>query len=292
MLEGPSIAFLGLGTMGSAMARRLLRAGLRTTVYNRGSGPAEGLVAEGAHVARSPREAARRADVLITMVTDDEASRAVWEGDDGALSGAPSGALVIESSTVSSRRARSLGEVAASKGLAFLDAPVMGSREQAAAGELVFLAGGDSSHVARARSLLAHLGRIHHVGPVGSGAALKLVANAVLAAQIASLAEAFAFLEKSDLALEPAVLALASGSVASPVVRTVSARMLAGDRTPRFALSLLVKDLGYALAEARAQGVEQPITELVYRLFASAEERGLGHDDVSAVVEAMRERKR
>ncbi len=293
MAERAAIAFLGLGTMGTAMVRRLLRAGLRTTVYNRGRAPAEALAAEGAHVAASPREAAAEADVVIAMVTDDAASRAVWEGEQGALSGARRGALAIESSTISAPRARALEQLASDRGVDFLEAPVMGSRDQAASGELVFLAGGEASRVERAGLVLAYLGHsILHVGPSGAGATLKLVANALLAAQIASLAEAFASLEKSGLALEPALAALTSGSAASPVVRAVAPRLLAGDRRPRFALSLLVKDLGYALAEARARGVEQPVTEAAYRLFTRGEQRGLGPEDVSSIVEVLRSAQR
>jgi 3-hydroxyisobutyrate dehydrogenase len=284
MAERAAIAFLGLGTMGTAMVRRLLRAGLRTTVYNRARAPAEALAAEGACVASSPREAAREADVVFAMLSDDAASRAVWEGEHGALSGARRGALAIESSTLSAPRARALEQLASDRGIDFLEAPVMGSRDQAASGELVFLAGGEASHVERARPVLAHLGRsLQHVGPSGAGATLKLVANALLGAQIASLAEAFAFLEMSGLALEPALAALTSGSAASPVVRAIAPRLLARDHQPRFALSLLVKDLGHALAEARARGVEQPVTEAAYRLFARGVERGLGPEDVSSV---------
>jgi 3-hydroxyisobutyrate dehydrogenase len=289
MADLASVAFLGLGAMGSAMARRLLRAGVLTTVYNRSRAPAEALAAEGARVASSPREAATTADLVIAMVTDDTASRSVWEGDDGALAGARPSALAIESSTISPARARALAQLAAGRGLAFLDAPVTGSRDQAVAGELVFLAGGAAPQVDRARPVLAHLGRsILHVGPSGSGATLKLVANALLAAHIASLAEAIAFLEQSDLALEPALAALTSGSVASPVVRSVAPRMLAGDHEPRFALHLLVKDLAYALAEARALGVEQPLAAAAHGLFARGEAQGLGSADVSAIVAVLR----
>lgn len=293
MADRLAIAFVGLGTMGTAMVRRLLRAGLRTTVYNRGRAPAEALAAEGAYVAASPREAAAEADVVIAMVTDDAASRAVWEGEHGALSGARRGALAIESSTISVPRARALEPLAARRGVDFLEAPVMGSRDQAASGELVFLAGGEASHVERARPVLAHLGRsIQHVGPSGAGATLKLVANALLGAQIAALVEAFAFLEKQGLALEPAFAALTSGSAASPVVRAVAPRLLAGDHQPRFALSLLVKDLGYALAEAHSWGVDQPVTEAAHRLFARGEQQGLGPEDVSSVVKVLRSAQR
>lgn len=289
MAEHATVAFLGLGTMGTAMVRCLLRARLRTAVYNRGRASAEALAAEGAHVAESPREAVSEADVVISMVTDDTASVAVWEGEHGALLGMRRGALAIESSTISAPRARALEQLASDRGVDFLEAPVMGSRDQAASGALVFLAGGEASRVERARPILAHLGHsILHVGPSGAGATLKLVANALLAAQIASLAEAFAFLEKSDLALGPALAALISGSAASPVVRAVAPRLLAGDHQPRFALSLLVKDLGYAIAEARALSLEQPVTEAAYRLFMRGEQRGLGPKDVSSIVEVLR----
>lgn len=289
MRERPAVAVLGLGAMGTAMAQRLLQAGLHTTVYNRGRARSEALEAQGARVASSPREAVAEAEVVIAMLTDDAASRAVWEGEHGALAGLRRGALAIESSTLSPARVRALEQLASDRWVGFLDAPVMGSSDQATSGELVFLVGGEAAHVEQARAVLEHLGRsIQHVGPIGSGATLKLVANALLGAQLAALAEAFVLLEESGLSLGPALAALTSGSAASPVVRAVAPRLLAGDHTPRFALSLLVKDLGYALTEARARGVEQPVTEAALRLFARGEQQGLGPRDVSSVVEVLR----
>ncbi len=186
--------------MGQGMAGRLLSAGFPLTVYNRKPEKAEYLKNAGAFAARTPREAAARAEVAISMVADDVASRAVWLGPDGALAGAAPGTILVESSTLSLGWVNELAAAATQHECEFLDAPVTGTKPHAASGELLFLVGGSPSTLAAARPVLSVMSRdIIHLGPTGSGAMLKLINNFMCGVQAASLAEAMSLLEASGL---------------------------------------------------------------------------------------------
>src|SRR5262245_32795234 len=187
-----SVAVLGLGTMGGGMARRLVATGFRVAVWNRTPEKAEPFAVLGARVAESPEDAAATADVIISMVADDAASLEVWCGAHGALSRIRKSALLIDSSTISPPWAIELAGRAKAHGCDFLDAPVTGSKVQAASGDLLFVVGGEAPAVERARPLFAAMGSrgVVHAGPAGSGARLKLINNFVCGVQAAALAEA------------------------------------------------------------------------------------------------------
>src|SRR5215468_10072497 len=190
------IALLGLGTMGSGMARRLLLNGFPLTVFNRNVEKAYPFAAESARVATFAKDAAGDADVIISMVADDNASRSVWLGENGALAAVSSGAVCIECSTVSVDWVRELAAAMSAKNCEFLDAPVTGSKLQAAGGELNFLVGGDPATLEKVRPVLTAMSRsIVNVGPVGSGALLKLINNFICGVQVAALAEGMAMIE-------------------------------------------------------------------------------------------------
>jgi 3-hydroxyisobutyrate dehydrogenase len=285
----PRVAFLGLGIMGSGMARRLLGAGFNVSVYNRSAGRTRPLAEAGALVTASPRDAASRADIVFTMVADDDASRAVWEGDEGAIAGVKRGALLVECSTVTVDRIGELAAAAERCGCTLVDAPVTGSKIQAAAGELTFLVGASESSLETVRPALAAMGRtIIHLGPVGSGALVKLINNFLCGVQAASLAEAIAIVERSTLDRGRAVEAIVGGSPGSPVVRTLAARMMAPDFTPNFYLHLLAKDMRYAIAEGESRGVPMRTASTALGLLDSAIARGDGDRDMAAVVEQFR----
>jgi 3-hydroxyisobutyrate dehydrogenase len=284
-----SVAVLGLGVMGGGMARRLLSAGFPVTVWNRSPERAQALEAEGAVRAATPREAAGGADVILSMVADDDASRSVWIGPDGALAAARPGALLIEASTLSSAWTGQLAATAIERGCRFLEAPVTGSRVQAASGELLFLAGGDARTVEAARPILAVLGRdVVHLGPVGSGARMKLINNFVCGVQAAALAEALVLIERCGLSKEAALGILLNGAPGSPLVKTVAPRMATPDYTVFFVLALMRKDLAYAIAEGEANGVSLTTAAAARRLFDAALDGGWGDADFSAVIEAVR----
>ncbi|HEU5400585.1 MAG TPA: NAD(P)-dependent oxidoreductase [Terriglobales bacterium] len=288
-VEKPAVAVCGLGTMGAGMAGRLLSAGYPTTVYNRTRKKVTALAAAGATVAASPKLAAMNADIVISMVADDEASRRIWLGGDGVLSGVKPGTLLIESSTLTVAWIKELAAAAQERDCAFVDAPVTGSKPQAAAGELLFLAGGPRSAVEKARPLLSAMGRgVVYAGDTGSGALLKLVNNFLCAVQTASMAEALAWIEKTGINVDQAVKVLGEGAPGSPIIRRTAARTAQNNFTPDFSLRLMIKDLTYAIREGSQSGVELRTAAAALQRFREAEQQGLGEDDFAAVTVPIR----
>lgn len=286
------IAVLGLGAMGAGMAANLLRTGFPVAVYNRTRARGEGLAAQGARLAATPAEAARGAWVVISMVADDAASRAVWTGDSGALPAAARGAVLVECSTVSPAWIAELGALAARHSLELLDAPVTGSRAQAEGGQLTFLVGGAAAALEAARPALTAMSKaIVHLGPAGSGAKMKLVNNFLCGVQIASLAEAIAWLERERLDVGQALALLTAGAPGSPLLAGVSKRMVESAAELNFRVELMEKDLQYAAAEARFCGIELTTAEPARARFAAAVAAGLGDQDIAAVVNPLRQEK-
>ena len=276
--------------MGTGMARRLLAAGFPLTVYNRSPERARAVGADGAEVAGSPRAAAERADLVFSMVSDDAASRAMWDGDEGALAGARPGSVLVECSTITVERARELAAAAKRARCSFVDAPVTGSRAQAAAGELVFLVGAADADLARIRPALEAMSRsIVHLGPVGSGALVKLVNNFLGGVQAASLAEALAIIERSPLDRDRTLDVLVNGAPGSPIVKTLVSRIRADDFTPNFYLHLLAKDVRYAIGEGERAGVRMTTGAAALEVLERAIGHGDGDRDMAAVVEQFRE---
>jgi len=285
------VALLGLGTMGLGMAGRLAQAGFPLAVWNRTASRADNFRASGVRAATSPRDAARDATVILSMLSDDVAARAVWLGQNGALAGAPAGTLCIESSTVSPVWVRELGAASQARGCALLDAPVTGSRTHAASGELTFLVGGDAKDLERATPVLKAMGKeIVHVGPLGSGATLKLVNNFICAVQAAAFGEGLALLDKSGLDLSKAVPVLVNGAPGSPLVKNVAGRIAAHDSSVHFYLGLMQKDLSYAVNEGRRHSLELRTAELTRELFRAAAEHGFASSDLSTITEYLRGR--
>jgi 3-hydroxyisobutyrate dehydrogenase len=283
------VAFLGLGVMGAGMARRLVETGFTVAVYNRTAAKAAPLVEAGARLAATPADAARGASVVIAMVADDAASRELWLGDDRALAGCAPGAVLVEASTVSPDWIATLDEAARAAGCLLIDAPVTGSRAQAADGQLQFLVGGAGEALETARPVLAAMSRaILHVGPIGSGALLKLANNFLCGVQAAALAECLTFIERAGLDRDVALRVLGEGAPGSPLVRTLSGRMVERDYAPNFHLELMAKDLAYAGDAARRLGVALHTAAAARGRFTDAIDAGLGARDFSAVVEPIR----
>lgn len=285
----PRVALLGLGTMGSGMAGRLLVGKFKTTVYNRSREKCERFAERGAKVAKSPREAAENAEVIISMVTDDPASRDVWLGKDGALAGVAEGSLLVECSTLSVQWIQELSRIAAQHKCDLVDAPVTGSKPQAAAGELLFLTGGSTGAVEKARPIFSVMGRgVVHLGPTGSGALLKLVNNFLCGVQAASMAEALAWVQAAGLDAAKASAILSDGAPGSPIVRRMAERAQRNDFTPAFFLRLMAKDLEYAMAEASRCGTELRTAAPALARFQDATRQGLGEEDFGAVTLSVR----
>jgi 3-hydroxyisobutyrate dehydrogenase len=284
-----TVAILGLGTMGSGMAANLLKAGFSVTVYNRTPAKAQALVDAGARLASTPAEAAKGASIVISMLADDAASREVWLGKDGALAAADKGAVLIESSTVSPAWIAELAACAAEHRVEFLDAPVTGSRMQAAGGQLSFLVGGNERTLEAATPVLKAMSKeIVHLGPVGSGAKLKLINNFLCGVQIASLAEGLAWIERSGLDREKALAFLKTGAGGSPLIGAISERMVNQNYAVNFLLRLMAKDLQYAENEAERCNVDLTTAEAARGLFEVAIAKGLGEADMSSVIEPLR----
>jgi 3-hydroxyisobutyrate dehydrogenase len=283
------VALLGLGIMGQGMAGRLLAAGFPLTVYNRNPAKADALVKSGARVAKTPHEAAADADVIIAMVSDDAASREIWTGANGALAAARPGAYLIEASTLSVQWVEELAAAAAKQKCEFLDAPVTGSKPQAAEGQLLFLVGGSGDVLERVRPVLAAMSRdTIYLGPTGSGARLKLINNFLCGVQAASLAEAVSMIYAGGLDPEKSLSVLTGGAPASPLIKLISARAASGDKDTNFILRLMAKDLGYARDEAKRAGLTAETSSAALEIFKTAIDKGYGDMDVSAVVNSLR----
>ncbi|MBT9331542.1 NAD(P)-dependent oxidoreductase [Paracidobacterium acidisoli] len=288
-MEQTHVAILGLGLMGGGMAGNLLAAGYPLTVYNRTPEKAQPLAAKGARVAKTPAEAAAGAQVIISMVSDDNVSREIWLGRDGALAAAAAGTILIECSTLTPAWIDELDASARRRSLDLIDAPVTGSKPQAASGQLLFLAGGSASAIHRVTPLLQTMGRgVLHLGPIGSGARMKLINNFLCGVQAASLAEAIGLIERSGLNADQALQVLTEGAPGSPLVKTLSARMMARDYQPNFAARLMAKDLTYAISLGKACSLELSTAGSALRDYSAAIDAGHGDEDISAVVETFR----
>jgi 3-hydroxyisobutyrate dehydrogenase-like beta-hydroxyacid dehydrogenase len=284
------VAFVGLGRMGSRMARRLLDAGHDLVVWNRTPGKMEALVAAGAKPAQSPAEAARGAEAVVTVVSDPAALRAVTEGPQGIAATIGAGSTLIEMSTVGPGAiARLRSALPEATGL--LDAPVLGSLAEAEAGSLNVFVGGPDDVVARWTPLLSVLGSPLHVGSLGSGAAAKLVANSTLLGALGVLGEALALADGLGLSREVTFDVLAKTPVAAQAERRRPA-IEAGAFPVRFSMSLARKDADVITEEAVVSGLDLRVLRATREWFVEAEDGGWSDRDYAAVLAWMLERSR
>ena len=288
------VAFLGLGAMGGGMAARLIAAGHSLSVYNRTAARAQPFAKLGARIEDTPRAAAQNADIIIGMTADDESSRAVWLGERGALAAenAPD-ALAIECSTLSHDWVLELAQGVRNRGFRYLDSPVTGLPDAAAAGTLTLLVGASPADLDAARPIFTSLAtRVLHFGTVGQGTVYKLMINMIGAVQIASAAEGIVLAERAGLDLKLVVDAVASGQAASPqVVRNVR-RFVAGDHAAsvNFTPALRLKDIEYALRLARKLGVSGEFGSVAATLYRRLCDDGFGQDNESRIIDAVRGR--
>jgi 3-hydroxyisobutyrate dehydrogenase len=283
------VAFIGLGRMGHGMAGRYLDAGFTVAIWNRSKAKAEDLIARGAHWATSPEDAAIDADAVVTMVADDEASRKVWLGKDGAATTMKAGTLAIECSTVSYGHALELACELRGRDLIYIDSPVTGLPDAAAAGKLTLLVGADAADLETARPYLAPLSTtIRHFGAVGTGTVYKLINNLMGAIQIAGIAEGLAIAEQAGLDMKLVLESIETGVAASPQVIRHSRRMVARNFAgASFTSSLRHKDADYAVALAESLLADAP---LVGRAAVQAYARAKAHapdDDEGRMIEIV-----
>jgi 3-hydroxyisobutyrate dehydrogenase-like beta-hydroxyacid dehydrogenase len=287
--QGGKIGFVGLGIMGGPMAANLAKAGFELSVYTRTHEKAERFAAEhGGAAAATPREAAEGAAAVITMVPDAPEVEEVLLGGDGAVHGLTEGALAVDMSTIAPTAARAVGERLADDGVAFLEAPVSGSRPKAEDGTLTIMVGGERDDFDRAKPLFDAMGeRIVYVGPRGHAQLAKLLTNTMGAVHAAALAESVIAVEAAGI--DPgAFLEVAAGSAGNSTVLGLKGRpMFERDFTPLFKLEHMLKDVRHCLAEARALGVELRLGSMVEPLFAQVAEDGHGEEDFAAVIRAV-----
>lgn len=285
------IAFLGLGNMGRGMASNLLAAGHSLTVFNRTPDSARELEREGAIAAATPAKAAAEAEVVISMVTGDNASRAVWLGEDGVLTAQlRPDVFAIESSTVSRKWLLELAAAAAAKGLRFLDCPVAGRPDVAAAGQLAIFAGGERADLAALTNVLMSFGKsIVHFGPVGSGIAFKLIYNVMGAIQVAALAEAMAGCSAAGIDLFAASEAFTNGGTGSPHVRRHAPAMANHryDRPVQFTPLGRIKDLSYGIDLATQLHCQSLIGSAARVLFQRMIDGGYGESNDTELFEYL-----
>jgi 3-hydroxyisobutyrate dehydrogenase len=285
------VTFLGLGTMGAAMAANVAKAGFPLTVWNRTPGRASSLVEQGATEASSPADAATNADLIVICVSDTPDVEEVLFGPNGAAEGAKSGSLVIDCSTIAPAATRDFAKRLADGGVAMVDAPVSGGSEGAQKATLTIFVGGDAGDVDRARPVLEAMGKtITHVGPIGSGQAVKAVNQVILAGAYLGVAEGVVLAMKSGLDLPQVVDALGGGAAQSWVLANRSARMIENDYPLGFKVGLHRKDLGIALDLARELGAELPVSEFASQLEDKLIADGHADEDMSAVARAIRAR--
>jgi 3-hydroxyisobutyrate dehydrogenase-like beta-hydroxyacid dehydrogenase len=275
--------------MGSRMAACLRLAGHEVTAWNRTRAKADAWAAEhGGRVAGTPREAAEGASAVISMVVDGPQVEAVLLGEDGAVAGAQPGTLFVDMSTIAPADARRIGAAVEERGHAFVDAPVTGSSPKAETGTLTIMAGGEARAFARARPLFGAMGEvILHVGPAGHGQVVKVISNAVSAANCATLAQALVVGRAAGVDVEALVQVMANGSANSTMLGLKAEPMLAHDYAPLFKLDHMLKDVTLALQEGRTAGAPFPSAALAHELLVAARSRGLGEQDFAAVLEAV-----
>ncbi|MEM7436176.1 MAG: NAD(P)-dependent oxidoreductase [Myxococcota bacterium] len=287
-----TVAILGLGAMGSRMATRLVEAGHGLRVYNRSSNRADALAARGATVATSPRHAARGADVVISVVTDDRASRDIWlHPETGALPALRPGTVAVESSTLTPTWVRELANQMADHRISLLDAPVVGSRPQAEAGKLIHLVGGDATALERVREVLSCMSvATHHLGEPGTGTVAKLVVNGLFGIQVAAVAELLGMAAQQGLDLARTVEVLGATPVVSPALTGAMASIRAEQFQALFPIDLVEKDFRYILSTSEDQDSRLPTASAVHAVFAKAQHAGFGGDNITGVAQLFLER--
>jgi 3-hydroxyisobutyrate dehydrogenase-like beta-hydroxyacid dehydrogenase len=284
------IGFLGLGTMGFAMANNIRKTGLGLTVWNRSPERGQAFAAKGVAVAKTPRQCAEGRDLVVTCVTDERALDAILDGPNGILAGLRAGDVLVDMSTIGTRAARAVGARVAKKGARFVAAPVLGSKAAAEKAQLVVVAGGPREARERAHPALhAVSARIFEMDDPVQAALLKVCVNAVGGAMMAAFSEALALAATGGVALGRFIEVLQSSGFHSPLYLMKGEQIINDDFAPRFALALAEKDLRLAQESAADQGASMPVTGSVRKLFGTAARAGRAEKDMAAVADLLLE---
>jgi 3-hydroxyisobutyrate dehydrogenase-like beta-hydroxyacid dehydrogenase len=283
-----TIAFLGLGIMGSRMAGRLVDAGFSVRAWNRTRPAGEGRRAHGATLVDSPADAAAGADAAITMLGDPASVRDVALGAGGLIDALAPGAVYVDMTTVDPATSRGLDCACRARGVAFVDAPVTGSKLAAANGELVLMVGGEADVVGRLAPVFAPMAkRVVHMGPVGSGSMMKLANNLAIAGSMLALFEAMTLGRRAGLKDEGMLDVLTHSALASPLLTLKGDAVRRRDFAPHFAFKHMAKDIRLARAEAETRGAPHALGDLLDTLFSSGLDAHLGDEDFAALIKVV-----
>ena len=283
-----TVGFIGLGIMGISMARRLIEAGHKVTVYNRTASKAAPLVALGARQAATPRDAARGNEIVISIVTDSPDVEAVLLGADGAVHAAEKNALFIDMSTIAPDTARKVGQALKAKGVAFLDAPVTGGDVGAREGTLSILVGGEKADLERAREVFSVMGKpITHCGPQGAGQTVKACNQLLCALNMMGICEALHLARLNGIDQTLVVEALSAGAGGSWALEKLGARIAKGDFDPGFMVDLIVKDLRIVQDAAGRVGLPLEGSALAQKLFGDNQSKGEGRLGTQAMYKSL-----
>ena len=283
-----TISFLGLGTMGGGMASNLLKAGYKLTVWNRSAEKCKPFARKGARLAESPAAAIRDADLVIYILSNDQAVEEVVFGANGILSGIKEGQIAMDMSTVLPSTSLREQEAYAKRGADFLDAPVFGSKNESANAELWIMAAGKKHTFEKVKPVLQHLGQtVHYFGKNGNATAMKLVGNLIVALEMEALAEGLVLAQKAGLDLNTVMEVVKVADFRSPLLVSNGQNILKRDFSPSFALKLMLKDAD--LIEKFGNSLQSPIPALrvVEKNLAAAVALGFGNENASALIKAL-----
>ena len=274
------VGWVGLGNMGTPIVKNLLKAGFDVTVYNRTKAKEKEVVEAGATSAETPASLAQQCDVVMTMVSDDEAVKQIYTGEDGLLKNENRGKLAIDLSTVSPGASRFLAEACGKKGMDFMDAPVSGSVKPAQDATLIIMTGGSREAYERAKPIFDVIGKLSmHLGENGAGTSAKLAINYLLALNLQGLAETVLFAKENGIKTEDMLTIINEGACGNGITKLKCSNILNNDYKPAFALKHLAKDLRLA----GEQGLHAPLYGPVSKSYQSALENGLGDQDCIAI---------
>lgn len=283
-----SIGFVGLGIMGTGMARNLLKAGFEVTVWNRTAARMTPLIEAGAMAAGSPGEVAANSSITVVCVSDTPDVEAVVLGPGGIIEGVSPGGLVIDCSTISPQATKDIAAALAAQGCHMLDAPVSGGSEGAANGTLSIMVGGEAEQFERALPVLRAMGKtITHVGPQGAGQMVKLVNQILVVVTMEAVAEALLFAQAGGLDLEKTLAAVGGGAAGSWMLNNRGPQVVRRDWRPGFTIDLQQKDLRLVLQAADQMGVPLPATAQVFQFYRTLQQQGLGSEGNHALAKAL-----
>lgn len=282
------VGFIGLGIMGRGMTHNLINEGFDVTVWNRTASRMDVFVKDGAFAAASPKEVAERCDIIMICVSDTPDVEAVVTGENGVLSGLSAGKLVIDHSTISPHTTLELAKLVNEKDAHWLDAPISGGSEGAANGTLSIMVGGDEAQFERAMSYMKAFGKtITLVGKQGAGQMVKLVNQILVVVNCLAVSEAMLFAEAGGLDLKQTLAAVEGGAAGSWMLSNRGSQMLVRDWTPGFTIDLQQKDLRLVLEAADQLGIPLLATSIVFNLYRTLQQQGLGSEGNHALVKAL-----